>query len=83
MVDICAAIHFNGIYVVEVVFEYILKLEFRQTWLVGPYLVLFFVSNMFMVGYTFLVRQTFGFVTLVINFGMTAISIYARMKTGL
>lgn len=72
-----------GFIIVEVVIDYILKLEFRQIWLVGPYLLLFNVSNMFMVGYTFLVRLTLGFVTLVIYFVMTALSIYARMKTGL
>ena len=72
-----------GFIILEVVIDYILKLEFRQSWLVGPYLLIFFVSNMLMVGYAFLVRLALGFISLAIYFVMTAVSIYARMKTGL
>lgn len=72
-----------GFIIIEILLDYVFKIDFRQTWLVGPYLLVFFVSNMLMVGYALLVNQVWGFATLLIYFCMTGISIYARMKTGL
>jgi uncharacterized membrane protein len=44
--------------------DYILKLDFRKSRLLGPYLVLFFLGQIGMIGYAFAVGALQGFVTL-------------------
>ena len=50
--------------VIELLFDYILKLEFRKTALLWPYLLIYYTALNGMIGYTFLVNRVFGFVTL-------------------
>lgn len=50
--------------VVELIFDYILKLEFRNTALLYPYLIIFYFALMGMIGYSFLIGKPYGFVTL-------------------
>jgi len=50
--------------VLELVLDYILKMPFRQTRLLGPYLLAFYVGVNAMVGYCFQVNNVYGFVTL-------------------
>jgi hypothetical protein len=58
-----------GIFLIlEVVLDYILKLEFRNTPILGPYLLLYYVSILGMIGYSFRVEKKFGFITLVTYF---------------
>jgi len=54
--------------IVEFVLDYILKLNFRQTRLLWPYLLLYYLSLWGMIGYVFLVDKRLGFVNLVIYF---------------
>lgn len=68
---------------IELVFDYILKIEFRQTWLVGPYLLLYYLGSMVMVGYAFIVKTPYGVLTLITYFIQVALGVYARYKTGL
>jgi len=60
---------------VEFVLDYILKFDFRHSrWLV-PYLGLYYMALIGMIGYTFAVGKPYGFVTLVtyfINLAATA-----------
>ena len=50
--------------VIELLFDYILKLEFRKTALLWPYLTIFYVAEMAMIGYSFLIKKSYGFITL-------------------
>lgn len=55
-------------FVVELFLDYILLLEFRTTALLWPYLVLYYASLMGMIGYTFLIRKSYGVITLITYF---------------
>jgi len=67
---------------VELVLDYLLKINFRQTRLLGPYLLLYYAALMGMVGYTFLVRELFGFITLVTYFLQLGATWYSYRKVG-
>ena len=69
---------------VEFVLDYILKFDFRHSRWLGPYLGLYYLALMGMIGYTFAVGKPFGFVTLTtyfINLAATAWS-YSRVQHG-
>lgn len=68
----------------ELLLDYILKLEFRTTRWLGPYLLLYYLSQMAMIGYAFLVSEPAGFVTLGTYFLSLAASgySYSRVKHG-
>ncbi|MBE0696518.1 MAG: hypothetical protein IH586_06310 [Anaerolineaceae bacterium] len=71
--------------VLELLLDGILKIEFRQSRLLGPYLALYYLGLMAMIGYAFLVGKPFGFITLLtyfVNLGATAFS-YARVGHGM
>ncbi|HYK94140.1 MAG TPA: hypothetical protein VEY07_08905, partial [Thermoplasmata archaeon] len=53
-----------GFLVLEWLLDYVLKLDFRHTRIVGPYLGLYYVAFMLMVGYTFVALPAWGFATL-------------------
>jgi hypothetical protein len=70
--------------VIELLFDYILKLEFRYTRVLGPYLLSYYVGLMAMIGYSFGIGELFGFVTLAtyfINLAATGYS-YSQVKHG-
>jgi hypothetical protein len=70
--------------IVEIILDYILKLAFPRTRLLGPYLLLFYLAQMGMVGYAFLVGRVPGAITLVTYFlclGATGYS-YSRVGHG-
>lgn len=48
----------------ELLLDYILKLEFRTTPLLWPYLILFYLGSMGMIGYSYIIGRVFGVVTL-------------------
>ena len=50
--------------ILELILDYVLKLDFRNTRLLWPYLVVYYVAVNAMIGYTFLVSEAYGFVTL-------------------
>ena len=50
--------------IVEFILDYYLKSNFRETWLLGPYLLIFYMALFGMIGYTFLVNPIFGYITL-------------------
>jgi hypothetical protein len=66
----------------ELVLDYILKLNFRQTRLLGPYLLLYYLALMGMIGYSFLIGRPYGFVTLVTYFLQLAATWYSYSKVG-
>jgi hypothetical protein len=54
--------------IAELVLDYVLKMEFRSTSLLWPYLTLFYLGLIGMVGYSFSVGKAYGFATLVTYF---------------
>jgi CubicO group peptidase (beta-lactamase class C family) len=66
--------------IVELLLDYILKLDFRKTRLLGPYLALFYLGQMGLIGYAFVVEPTYGFVTLATYFVSLGATRYAHAK---
>jgi len=67
---------------VELLFDYILKLNFRKTRLLWPYLFLYYVALMAMIGYSFLIGRPYGFVTLGTYFLSLFATWYSYSKVG-
>jgi len=77
----CVMILFLGI---EFILDYVKKLNFRQTRVLDPYLLIFYLSQWGMIGYAFMVDSGSGFITLLtyfISLGATAYS-YANVGHG-
>jgi hypothetical protein len=55
---------FVGYLILELILDYVLRLDFRNTRLLWPYLLVYYGAVNAMIGYTFLVNEAFGFVTL-------------------
>ncbi len=53
---------------VELLFDYVLKLDFRNTALKWPYIVSFYAALFGMIGYSFLIGKTYGYIMLVLYF---------------
>jgi hypothetical protein len=67
---------------VELLLDYILKLPFRQTWLLGPYLGIFYLAQFGLIGYAFLVGKVQGFVTLGTYFLSLLATWYSYSRVG-
>ncbi len=48
----------------ELLLDYVLAVNFRQTRLLWPYLLIFYLAQMGMIGYSFAIGRALGFVTL-------------------
>jgi len=68
--------------IVEVILDYVLKIDFRSTDLLTPYLILYYASILGMIGYSFLVEKKYGFITLVTYFLSQIAALYSYMKVG-
>lgn len=55
-------------FIVELVLDYILKIDFRSTVLVGPYILFYYVGLWGLIGYAFRFDKKWGFLTLVTYF---------------
>jgi polyferredoxin len=70
--------------VVEYLLDYALKVEFRDTRAMKPYLLLYYLALMSLIGYSFLVGKIYGYATLLtyfVHMGATAYS-YGRVRHG-
>ncbi len=67
---------------VEFTLDYILKFDFRSTPLLWPYLGLYYVSLMGMIGYAFLVSKPVGFITLLTYIANLAATLYSFAQVG-
>ena len=67
---------------IELLFDYILKLNFRKTRLLWPYLLLFYLAMMAMIGYSFSIGKIYGFVTLGTYFLGLFATWYSYSKVG-
>jgi hypothetical protein len=73
-----------GFCIVEYVVDYALKINFRNSRAMKPYLLLYYLALMAMIGYSFLLGKTYGYITLATYFlhmAATAYS-YAKVKHG-
>lgn len=68
--------------IVEVALDYIAKYDFRSTILLGPYLLLYYVSILGMIGYSFLTEKKYGFITLATYFLSQIAAFYSYFKVG-
>lgn len=68
--------------ILELLLDYVLKIPFRETRLLWPYLALFYFSAWMLIGYTFLVNRTYGFVTLITYFISLAATAYSYSQVG-
>lgn len=68
--------------ILEVVLDYILKLEFRNTRLLGPYLLMYYASILGMIGYAFRISKAHGFVTLITYFINQIATFYSYFNVG-
>jgi hypothetical protein len=68
--------------VLELLFDYILMWEFRKTRWLWPYLLLYYSALMAMIGYSFLIGKTYGFITLGTYFLGLMATWYSYAKVG-
>ena len=68
--------------IVELVLDYVLKVKLRSTSLLWPYLTLFYLGLIGMVGYSFSVGKAYGFLTLVTYFLNFFAAWYSYSKVG-
>jgi len=73
---------FLSFLVIELFFDYILKLDFRKTKLLWPYLLVYYLALMAMIGYSFLIGKPYGFVTLGTYFLNLFATWYSYSKVG-
>jgi hypothetical protein len=66
----------------EFILEYVLGINWRKTWLMGPYLLFYYLSLMFMIGYAFLTGPIYGTITLVTYFLGLAATWYSYTRVG-
>jgi len=67
---------------VELLLDYILKLNFRKTRWLWPYLLLYYLAMMAMIGYSFSIGNTYGFMTLATYFLGLFATWYSYSKVG-
>jgi len=66
----------------EIVLDYILKVEFRTTRLLGPYLLLYYAAIFGMIGYSFRIGKKYGFITLITYFISQIAALYSYTQVG-
>jgi hypothetical protein len=69
---------------VEYLVDYAMKIKFRDRRTMKPYLILYYLALMSLIGYSFLLGKTYGYITLATYFlhmAATAYS-YGRVKHG-
>ena len=66
----------------EIVLDYILKIEFRTTRLLGPYLLLYYAAIFGMIGYSFRIGKKYGFITLITYFLSQIAALYSYTQVG-
>lgn len=68
--------------IAELLLDYVLGIDFRRTWLLGPYLLLYYLGLMSMIGYAFLVERAWGYVTLATYFVNLLATWYSYSRVG-
>jgi hypothetical protein len=66
----------------DIILDYILRIDFRNTWLIGPYRLMFYLAFMEMIGYVFRIGKIYGFVTLITYFLNQFTALYSYDNVG-
>jgi hypothetical protein len=66
----------------ELILDYILQIDFRNTRLLGPYLLLYYTAILGMIGYTFQIGKRYGFITLLTYFMNQIATFYSYFQVG-
>jgi len=61
---------------IELILDYIFVLDFRNTIIAGPYVLLYYIGAWGLIGYSFRFEKKWGFITLGTYFIMMILSIY-------
>jgi hypothetical protein len=67
---------------VDVGLDYIARYDFRSTKLIRPYLFLYYISILGMIGYSFLAKKRYGFITLATYFLSQIAALYSYLMVG-
>jgi len=67
---------------VELLLDYVLRFDFRATRWLWPYLAMYYLSLMGMIGYSFLVGKAYGFITLATYFLNLLATWYSYSRVG-
>lgn len=68
--------------ILELLLDFVWKLNFRETGWLAPYLILYYLSLLGMIGYAFGVDKRCGFITLVSYFINQVATFYAYFRVG-
>ena len=68
--------------ILEIALDYVAKYDFRSTILLAPYLLLYYVSILGIIGYSFLTEKKYGFMTLATYFVSQIAAFYSYFKVG-
>ncbi len=68
--------------ILELILDYILQINFRSTLLLGPYLLLYYLAILGMIGYSFQIGKTYGFITLLTYFINQIATFYSYFRVG-
>ena len=66
----------------EILLDYVLKIPFRESRLLGPYLLLYYSAQMGLIGYAFMIDRIYGFITLITYFLSLGATGYSYSKVG-
>lgn len=74
---------FLGVFlIIEVTLDYIISYDFRSTRLIGPYLLIYYLSILGMIGYSFTTRKKTGGITLATYFLSQIVALYSYFTVG-
>ena len=79
---ILVIIFLNNFYLIYKTNHYILQINFRSTRLLGPYLLLYYLAILGMIGYSFQIGKTYGFITLLTYFINQIATFYSYFRVG-
>jgi hypothetical protein len=68
--------------ILEIILDYILRIDFRSTRLLGPYLALYYLALLGMIGYSFQMGRRSGFITLATYFINQIATLYSYFRVG-
>ena len=68
--------------ILELILDYILQIDFRNTRLLGPYLLLYYAAILGLIGYTFQIGKRYGFITLLTYFMNQIATFYSYFQVG-
>lgn len=68
--------------ILELALDYVLQIDFRGTWILGPYLLLYYAAIMGMIGYAFLTEKKFGVITLGTYFASQIAALFSYINVG-